>query len=80
MSEFSPFRAEMRDMELATTRSRRKTRRSLSAVTATTARSAGSFRLFKGRSFRQKIWGGTLYWGRALQSQGIEDSFEAKGD
>ncbi|WP_204221470.1 hypothetical protein, partial [Pseudoflavonifractor sp. An176] len=52
----------------------------MSAVPATTARSAGSFRLFKGRSFWQKIWGGTLYWGRALQSQGIQDSFKAKGE
>ena len=50
---------------------RRKTRRSLCAVPSTTARSAGSFRLFKGRSFWRKIQGGTLCSGQALQSQGL---------
>lgn len=43
MSEFSPFGAEMRDMELATTRSRRKNRRCGAAGSLTTARSAGSY-------------------------------------
>ena len=44
MSEFSPFWAEMRDMELATTRSRRKPWRFSGAWAVTSARSAGGFR------------------------------------
>ena len=44
MSEFSPFWAEMRDMELVTTRSRRKPWRFYGAWAVTTARSAGGFR------------------------------------
>ena len=50
MSEFSPFGAEMRDMELATTRSRIKARRRHRRfLPVTTARSAGSFKGFRGR-------------------------------
>lgn len=50
MSEFSPFGAEMRDMELATTRSRIKARRRpRRLLPVTTARSAGSFKSFRGR-------------------------------
>ena len=43
MSDFSPVRAEMSDMELATTSSRIKGRRRKRAGPVTTARSAGSF-------------------------------------
>ena len=45
MSEFSPFWAETRDVELATTTSRRKRRGRGPSGAATTARSAGSFLL-----------------------------------
>ncbi len=45
MSEFPPFGAEMRDMELATTTSRRKSRGQGAPGSTTSARSAGSFRL-----------------------------------
>ena len=44
MSEFSPFGAEMRDMELATTKGRIKTG---GPRPVTTARSAGSFKGFR---------------------------------
>ena len=43
MSEFSSLWAETRDMELATTRSRRKPRRFYGAWAVTSARSAGGF-------------------------------------
>ena len=52
MSEFSPFWAEMRDMELATTRSRRKPWRFSGAWAVTSARSAGGF-------WRRRL---TLFW------------------
>lgn len=42
MSEFSPFGAEMRDMELATTRSRINDGVASAPVSSTSARSAGS--------------------------------------
>lgn len=44
MSEFSPFSAKTRDMELAATRSRRKPWRFPCARATTTARTAGGFR------------------------------------
>ena len=48
MSEFSPFGAEMRDMELATTRSRINDGVASAPVRSTSARSAGSCGSFCG--------------------------------
>ena len=53
MSEFSPFGAKMRDIELATTRSRRKSRGQGFPGSPTSARSAGSFRLFAAGTIRR---------------------------
>ena len=55
MSDFPPFRAEMRDMELATTQSRIKARRRKHRHATTSARSAGSFGSLKLASLRDGI-------------------------